>query len=327
MRTRFTDLVGCTVPVQQAPMGPVSPPDLAVAVADAGGVGTVTALGTPPEALLRRLDGMRERTPGALAVNVLTTDVDDDLLVDLARRVRLVDFFWLDPSPRLVDIAHDSGSLVNWQVGSLAEARAAVDAGCDLVTVQGVEAGGHVRGREPLLPLLRKVLDAVDVPVLAAGGITDGQALAEVLKVGADGARIGTRFIATTESGAHPAYKQAVVDATGDCTEITGAFATDCPLCATSARARVLRRAVERVAEIDDDVVARVGRGRMPVWCGSGIPPMAGAEGHVDAMAMYAGAGVGSVTELKPAAEVVAELVAFVDQYEGTGTAAPGTPS
>ncbi|MGY1701415.1 NAD(P)H-dependent flavin oxidoreductase [Geodermatophilus sp. SYSU D00766] len=324
MRTRFTELVGCTVPVQQAPMGPVSPPDLAVAVADAGGVGTVTALGTPPEALLRRVDSMRERTQGALAVNVLTTDVDDGLLADLARRVRLVDFFWLDPSPRQIGIAHEAGALVNWQVGSLTEARAAVDAGCDLVTVQGIEAGGHVRGREPLLPLLRKVLDAVDVPVLAAGGISDGRALAAVLKAGADGARIGTGFIATTESGAHPAYRQAVVDATGDCTEITGAFATDCPLCATSARARVLRRAVERLAEIDDDVVARVGRGRMPVWCGSGIPPMAGAEGHVDAMAMYAGAGVGAVTEVKPAADVVAELVAHLERHDGADAAPDG---
>ncbi|MGY1669419.1 NAD(P)H-dependent flavin oxidoreductase [Geodermatophilus sp. SYSU D00710] len=288
MRTRFTELGGCTVPVQQAPMGPVSPPDLAVAVADAGGVGTVTALGTPPEALLRRLDGMRERTQGALAVNVLTTDVDDDLLADLARRVRLVDFFWRDPSPRLVEVAHDAGALVNWQFGSLAEARAAVDAGCDLITVQGVEAGGHVRGREPLLPLLRAVLDAVDVPVLAAGGIADGRALAEVIAAGADGARIGTRFIATTESGAHPAYKQAVVDATGDYTEITGAFATACPLYATSARARVLSSAVERRAELDDDVIARVSSGRAPVWCRSGLPPVAGAVGHVDAM--YAGA-------------------------------------
>ncbi|NEM05436.1 NAD(P)H-dependent flavin oxidoreductase [Geodermatophilus normandii] len=320
MQTPFTALVGCSVPIQQAPMGAVSSPDLAVAVAEAGGVGTITSLGLPPEVLLRRLDGMRRRTSGVLSANVVTQDVDEQVVVDIAGRVRLVDFFWFDPSPRLVEVAHRSGALVGWQVGSVAEARAAVDAGCDVVTVQGVEAGGHVRGSEPLLPLLREVLGAVEVPVLAAGGITDGRSFAEVMAAGAAGARIGTRFLATTESGASPAYKQAVVDAAGDSTVITDAFA-DCPLCATSPRARVLRAAVERLAELDDDVVGTVSMGgaRVPVPRGSGLPPVAGAEGHLDAMAMYAGAGVGSVTDVRPAAEVVAELMADLDQCATDG--------
>jgi nitronate monooxygenase len=315
METRFTELVGCSVPVQQAPMGTISSPDLAVAVADAGGVGTVTALGLPPEVLLRRLDEMRRRTSGVLSANVVTGDVDEQVVVAVAERVRLVDFFWFDPAPRLVELAHRSGALVGWQVGSVAEARAAVDAGCDVVTVQGVEAGGHVRGSTPLLQLLSEVLDAVDVPVLAAGGITDGRSFAEVMAAGADGARIGTRFVATVESGAHPAYKQALVDAAGDCTVVTDAFA-DCPLCATSPRARVLRAAVERVAALDDDVVgtATMGGTPVPVPRGSGLPPVVGAEGHLDAMAMYAGAGVGSVTDIRPAAEVITELMAALER-------------
>ena len=313
MQTRFTRLVGCSVPIQQAAMGTISSPDLAVAVADAGGVGTVTGLGTPPEVLLRRLDGIRARTSGALSVNVLFPDVDEGLLADLATRVRLVDFYWFDPAARLVEVAHRAGALVNWQVGSVAEARAAVDAGCDVVTARGVEAGGHVRGVTPLRTLLPEVLAAVDVPVLAAGGIGDGLALAGVVAAGAAGARVGTRFLATTESGAHPAYKQAVIDATGDCTVVTGAFAVDCPLCATSPRARVLRASVERLAELDDDVVATLGRNRVRVPRGAGIPPVAGAEGHLDAMPMYAGAGAGAVTGIRPAAEVVAELAAALE--------------
>lgn len=311
MDTPFTELVGCSVPVQQAPMGSVSSPDLAVAVADAGAVGTVTALGVPPAVLVRRLDEMRRRTSGVLSANIVTADVDDRLVTEVAERVRLVDFFWFDPSPRLVEVVHRSGALVGWQVGSVAEARAAVDAGCDVVTVQGVEAGGHVRGSTPLLRLLPDVLDAVDVPVLAAGGIADGRSFAHVIAAGAAGARIGTRFVATVEAGAHPAYKQALVDATGDCTVVTDAFA-DCPLCATSPRARVLRAAVERVAELQDDVVgtAVMGGARVPVPRGSGLPPVTGAEGHLDAMAMYAGSAVGSVTDVRPAAEVIAELTA-----------------
>jgi nitronate monooxygenase len=314
METRFTQLVGCSVPIQQAPMGAVSSPDLAVAVADAGGVGTVAALGLSQEVLVQRLDDVRLRTSGVLSANFAGEDVDEEAVVAAAERVRLVDFFWSDPSPRWVDLSQGAGALAAWQVGSVDEARAAEDAGCDVVTVQGVEAGGHVRGSSPLLPLLREVLDAVDVPVLAAGGIADGRSFDEVMAAGADGARIGTRFIATVESGAHPLYKQAVLDAVGDATVITDAFA-DCPLCATSPRARVLRTAVARLAELDDDVVgtATMGGERVPVPRGSGVPPSAGVEGRVDAMAMYAGAAVGSVTEIQPAAEVIAELMAALE--------------
>ena len=315
MQTRFTRLVGCSVPIQLAPMGAIASPDLAVAVADAGGVGTVTALGTPPDVFLARLDDLCERTDGALSANVLLPDLDDEYLTAIAEHVRLLDCFWFDPQPRLVDLAHRAGALVGWQVGSAEEAVAAADAGCDVLTVQGLEAGGHVRGHEPLLPLLREVRDAVAVPVLAAGGISDGDTFAEVLRAGADGARIGTRFIATTESGAHPAYKQAIVDAGEDATVLTDAFA-DCPLCATSPRTRVLRTAVERVAALDDDVVgtATLGERTVPIPRHSGLPPFAGVEGHVEAMALYAGAGVGSVAAVQPAAEVVAELMGALDR-------------
>ena len=315
MQTRFTRLVGCSVPIQLAPMGAISSPDLAVAVADAGGVGTVTSLGAPPDVFLARLDDMRRRTDGVLSANVLLPDVDTGFLTAVAERVRLLDFFWFDPQPQLVELVHRAGALAGWQVGSVEEARAAADAGCDVVTVQGVEAGGHVRGYEPLFPLLQEVLEAVAVPVLAAGGISDRGTFAEVLRTGADGARIGTLFIATSESGAHPAYKQALVDAGDEATAVTDAFA-DCPLCATSARTRVLRTAIDRVGQVSDDVVATatLGSRRMPVPRRSGLPPFAGVEGQVDAMALYAGAGVGSVSAVRPAAEVIADLMTAVDR-------------
>jgi nitronate monooxygenase len=135
-----------------------------------------------------------------------------------------------------------------------------------------------------------------------------------VLAAGADGARIGTRFIATTESGAHPDYKQALVEAEGDCTVITDAFAVECPLCATSARHRVLRSAAEQVAAFAGDVVgtATMGDRQVPLPRGGGLPPLAGVEGHLTAMAMYAGAGVDAVHDIRPAAEVIEELMAAV---------------
>jgi nitronate monooxygenase len=292
-------------------MGAVSSPDLAVAVADAGGVGTVSALGVPAETFVRRLDDMRRRTSGVLSVNVLLEDTDEDVIVAAAERVRVVDFFWFDPSPRLVELVHRAGALASWQVGSVAEARAAADAGCDFVTGQGREAGGHLRGDRPLLALLREVLDAVPIPVLAAGGIADARSFAAVMAAGADGSRIGTRFIAATESAAHAAYKQALVDATGDCTVISSMFARDCPLCATRPRHRVLRSAVDRAVAMHGDVVGTVTMGGRQVALprGAGLPPFTAVDGDVAAMALYAGAGVGAITAIQPAADLISDLI------------------
>src|SRR5437660_12668311 len=104
--TAFTELVGCRVPIQQAPMGSVSTPDLAVAVAEAGGVGSITALGLPVEFLDRLLGEITARTSGVLAVNFLTEDLDREALAIAASRARLIDFFWVDPTEELIAAAH-----------------------------------------------------------------------------------------------------------------------------------------------------------------------------------------------------------------------------
>ena len=142
-------------------MGSVSTPALAVAVADAGGVGSITALGMPVAFLEGLLADIAGRTTGAVAVNFLTEQLDRDALAVAASRARVLDFFWVAPSAELVEIGHAGGALVSWQVGSLDQAKAAVDAGADIIVAQGVEAGGHVSGHTPLLPLLSSVLDAV----------------------------------------------------------------------------------------------------------------------------------------------------------------------
>ena len=309
LRTRLTDLVGCSVPIQQAPMGTVSSPRLAVAVAEAGAIGSFNTLGVSPETLRQRLDEMRDRTDGVLAVSFLTTDIDTSAVALAASRARIVDFFWCDPRPDLVDLAHKGGALVNWQVGSAAEARAAVRAGADMVSAQGVEAGGHCRGDTSLLPLLCEVLDAVDVPVIAAGGIADARGVAAALAAGASGVRMGTRFIATEESGAHSDYVAAIVAAGADSTRITDAF-NDCPLCATSPRARVLISAIDAVEGIDAEVVGTMPSvdGDIPVPRRSWIPPTRGMSGHIEAMCMYAGESVALVDTVLPASQLVRSL-------------------
>ena len=314
LTTRFTELVGCRVPIQQAPMGSVSRPALAVAVADAGGVGSITAMGLTAVELDKVLAGLAAQTRGVLAANFLTEDIDRDAVAAAAARVRIVDFFWADPDPVLIDLVHRGGALACWQAGSLDEAKAAADGGCDVVAVQGIEAGGHIRGRSPLLPLLESVLGQLDRPVLAAGGIGDGRAFASVLGMGAAGARVGTRFVATDESGAHPAYKQAVAGAIAGSTEITGAFSV-CPLCATVPRARVLRSCVHALRELAGDTAGEttVGGQRITLAKGHGLPPGAAATGHIGAMAMYAGESAAAVPAVEPVAQVIQSWCAAVE--------------
>jgi nitronate monooxygenase len=310
--TDFTKLVGASAPIQLAGMGGITTPALVAAVADAGGLGMLGAALFPPPALAATLDEIAGRTRGVFGVNFLMPFLDPECVEVAARRARVVEFFYGDPDPRLVESAHAFGALVSWQVGSREEAAAAERAGCDLVVVQGTEAGGHVRGGASLLPLLSEVLDAARVPVVAAGGIATARSLAAVLACGAGAARIGTRFVAATESGAHPSYVKALLAASAADTCLTEAFSGMWP----NAPHRVLRSAITAAEALSDDVVGeeRGAEGAFPIPRFSVVPPTLATTGHVEAMALYAGESVTNVTAVQPAADIVAELVAGAER-------------
>lgn len=307
IETRFTQLVGASAPVQLAAMPGVSTPDLVSAVAEAGGLGMLPAPMMSPAALEQALDEVGERTSGAFGVNFLVPFLDPDCVEVAARKARVVEFFYGEPSSELVARVHALGALASWQVGSLAEAVAAERAGCDLVVAQGTEAGGHVRGQTSLLPLLSQVLDAVAVPVLAAGGIATGRDLAAVLACGAAGARIGTRFVVAAESGAHPSYVNALLAASAADTCLTEAFSGMWP----NAPHRVLRSAITAAEARSEDIVGETSLGgqAVPVPRFSVICPSRETTGHIDAMALYAGESVANVRRVEPAAEIVRDLV------------------
>ncbi|MGH0035688.1 MAG: NAD(P)H-dependent flavin oxidoreductase [Myxococcota bacterium] len=307
IETRFTELLQATAPVQLAAMPGISTPELVSAVAAAGGVGMLPTPMMSPGALEQVLDGLVEANPGAFGVNFLVPFLDRESLTVAAGKSKLVEFFYGEPDPELVLHAHSLGALVSWQVGSLAEAVAGERAGCDILVVQGTEAGGHVRGRTSLLPLLSQVLDAVRVPVVAAGGIATARDLAAVLACGASAARVGTRFVAAAESGAHPAYVKALLEASAADTCLTEAFSVMWP----DAPHRVLRSAVTAAEALGEEVVgeARLGDQTIPVQRFSVICPTADTEGHIEAMALYAGESVDNVRRVQPAAAIVSELV------------------
>jgi NAD(P)H-dependent flavin oxidoreductase YrpB (nitropropane dioxygenase family) len=316
MTTRFTTLVGCTVPIQQAGMGALSPPELAAAVSETGAFGM---LGTARNGLncttlrmmLDRLGALTRRPFGVNFIVAPTHRRNPDLLACIemaARAARVVEFFYGEPDPALVSLAHAGGALAAWQVGSRQEAVAAREAGCDFVVAQGMQAGGHVRGTIGMLALLEEVLDAVDVPVVAAGGIGSGRAMAAALAAGADGVRVGTRFVAAVEAGAHPAYAAALIAARAEDTVYTSAFSANWP----DAPHRVLKSCVSAAEAFEGDTVGHMinlagERYAIRRFASGAIDTSA--TGAIEAMSLWAGESVGAVKRVQPAAEIVRELV------------------
>jgi nitronate monooxygenase len=306
LETAFTRLVGARVPIQAAAMPGITTVELVAAVANAGGVGMLPATLLTPEALEAELERVARATTGVFGVNFLVPFLDPAAVRVAARRARILECFYGEPDAAWVRGARAEGALVGWQVGSPEEAAAAERAGCDYVVAQGTEAGGHVRGVTSLLPLLADVLDRVRVPVLAAGGIATARDLAAVLACGAAGARIGTRFLATHESAAHPAYLEAVLRATAGDTCLTEAYSGMWP----NAPHRVLRSAIEAAQALPEGPVGEMALGgrKLPVTRFSVICPSTATTGRVTAMALYAGESVSNVSSVRHAAEVVAEL-------------------
>ena len=310
--TPFTHLAGVTAPIQLAGMPGITTPELVTAVADAGGLGMLGAAGMSAAVLEGCLAELSDRTRGAFGVDFLMPFLDPACVSVAARRARVVEFFYGEPAAELVERGHQEGALVSWQVGSLAEAVAAERAGCDFIVVQGTEAGGHVRGDTSLLPLASRVVDEVRVPVVAAGGIATARDLAAVLACGCAGARVGTRFVAATESGAHPAYVNALVSASAADTCLTEAFSVGWP----NAPHRVLRSAIAAAEALAGDVAGETSdAGQLvPIHRFSVEPPTRATTGRIEAMALYAGESVGSVTGVLPAAAIVSELVAGAER-------------
>jgi NAD(P)H-dependent flavin oxidoreductase YrpB (nitropropane dioxygenase family) len=321
LRTPLCELLGITVPVVQAPIGSASGPALAAAVCKAGALGMVSLTWTPPRRIPGMLAEIRSQTDRPFGVNlVLGFPIEDKLALCLDAGVPVISTFWGDPSPYVARI-HAAGALHLHTVACAAEARAAGDAGIDVVVAQGWEAGGHLWGSVASLPLVPAVVDTVaPTPVIAAGGIADGRGLAAILALGAQAAWIGTRFLAATEANVHDEYQQQVLAASETDALYTTAFDGGWP----GAPHRALRNstlltwqeagspaAPDRPGE--DDVIAFRANGAAELRYGDALP-LPGMTGNLEAMAHYAGQSAGLVRDVAPAATIVADLVAGAEQ-------------
>jgi nitronate monooxygenase len=315
LRTPLCDLLGIEVPIVQAPVSNV--PALTAAVSNAGGLGVLQLSWLDLEQTRTAIRETKRLTNRPFGVNlVLEWQQHERLAVALEERVAVVSLFWGEPAPYVTAI-HESGARCMVTVGSAAEAQRAVAAGADAIVAQGWEAGGHVWGEVSTLALVPAVVDAVSpVPVVAAGGISDGRGLAAALTLGAAGVWVGTRFVASQEAGLHPLYKQLICEAVETDTVHSSLFDVGWP----QAPHRTLRNSTVRLWEQGgcSPSGVRPGEGE-PIAArmdGTSVPrysvddPTSEMTGQLEALALYAGQAVALVHEVLPAGEIVSSMAA-----------------
>lgn len=319
LHNRLCDLLGCEVPVLLAGMGGVAHWELAAAVAGAGGFGILGMVRESPELIEAEIRALRAASDRPFAVNVIPAATDPGLLdAQLSRcealDVRAYSFFW-DVMPAVVARAKAAGALVLHQVGTLEAARAAEAAGADVLIAQGVEAGGHVHGREDGMRLAQAIRAETRLPVVLSGGVATGADLARALAAGLDGVQCGTAFIATPESYAHDYHRQRIVAASGEDTVLTDIFVLNWP---RGAAVRVLENSTTRALEgryLGHDPASLP---REPIAWDEGVPrmrfstdsPMRTTTGDLEAMAVYAGTSAGRVDRILPAGERLRAMAA-----------------
>ena len=300
------DLLGCDYPIILAGMGGVARSELVAAVSEAGGFGFLGMVREPVTLIRAEVERVRNGTDRDFGVNLIPAAteaalLDKQIATCIALKVPVVGLFW-DLSHRIVRRLRDAGTIVVCQVGSAAEAEAAEDAGTHALIVQGAEAGGHVRGMTALWPLVSDVVRRSRVPVLAAGGISDGRGLATALSLGAQGVVIGTAFLATHESFAHDYHKARIVGARSGETVHTTAFHINWPM---NAAVRVLPNSVTRGERGNpfsrEKTVIGEEEGR-PIYLFSTDSPLRSMTGDFEAMALYAGQGAGQIESIVSAA-------------------------
>jgi nitronate monooxygenase len=308
----FMARFGLHYPIMQAPYGG---PGLAAAISNAGALGTVSLWVGTEDAARDRVKTLRAATTQPFAVNYVLAFEPRSLPAALDAGAPIVHFSWGLPSPTLAATVRQKGAVFGVQIATVDGARAAVDRGAAYLVCQGIEAGGHVQSSTPLYELLPRIVEeAKGTPVLAAGGISHGRQLRAALLAGASGALMGTRFVATQESLAHPEYKNAILRAGADATALSVCFQDGWP----GAMHRTLRNGtLERwEAAGCPPVGQRPGEGDILAHRADGTSvaryhfasPQVGVDGNVMDLALYAGAAVGDVTDLPPAGDLVRRL-------------------
>jgi len=305
IRTPICNLLGIDYPILLAGMGGVSYAELCAAVSNAGGFGTLGMAGRSQAEIRDEIAKVRDLTDRPFGVDLLAAVPESlertaDLIIAGGARAFISGLGV--PPPHLVKKFHDAGLKVMNVSGNVRHARAAEAGGLDAVVAQGTEAGGHT-GRIAALALIPQVVDAVKIPVVAAGSIVDGRGLAAALALGAQGVWMGTRFIASAEAHAAAMYRQVIVDADDESTIVTR--------CYSGKPMRVLKNPY--VADWE-----RRPQDIQPFPQQAMLSHQAGVMGGIggqltglnrDRAAFAMGQGAGAIHNVKPAGEIVRDIM------------------
>ena len=318
LRTPLCEMLGIDVPIVQAGMGYVARGELAAAVSAAGALGVIGAASLDAKQLREEIRLVRDRTDRPFGVDVLfatvgrpqtsdaaarfTREVEAQLEVIFAENVPVLASGLGDPGP-IVARAHAQGMKVIALVGNTKNALRVAKSGVDVIVAQGYDGGGHT-GRIGTLSLLPAVLDAVDVPVMAAGGIGDGRGLAAVLAMGGVGVWLGTRFVASLEAFGHDAYKQRIVEIDDEGTTVTRCF--------SGKPCRVVRNQTTEAwesPELQAKILPFPRQFRVVAdWLGDDPYTAGRYQGKTDIGALAAGQSAAVIDAILPAGEIVRRI-------------------
>ena len=298
LRTRLTELLGIEHPIIQGGMAWTATAELASAVSEAGGLGIIGAGHMPTDILREQIRNAKAATNRPFGVNLMlmTPHIDELVQVVLDERVPVVTTGAGNPG-KYMDALKERGIKVLPIAPSTALARRLESIGADAIIGEGMEAGGHI-GELATMVLTPQLVDAVSIPVVAAGGIADGRGMAAAFALGAEGVQVGTRFMCAEECTIHPAVKETVIRAKDRDTVVTGR--------STGHPVRVIKNKLSRqIEELD-----RQNRIAELEELGTGKLALAMREGDTQMGSLMAGQAAAMVCKIQPAAEIVDEMIA-----------------
>jgi enoyl-[acyl-carrier protein] reductase II len=323
IHTALCTLLDIPHPIIQGGMAWVATWELAAAVSNGGGLGVVGAGNAPPEWVAAQIAAVHRRTDRPFGVNIplFSPYVEQIVALCIEKRVPVVTTGAGSPTPYL-DPLREAGVKVFPVVSSVALARRIARYGVDGLIVEGHESGGHI-GDVATMPLVPQIVDAVDVPVISAGGIGDGRGLAAALALGAVGVQMGTRFICTTECIAHDNYKAKIVQAGDRATIITGTSLGH-PVRTIKNRMGREMAQLEREMQISEQELIAFGTGKLR---------LAAEDGDVDNGSVMAGQVCGLIHDVMPVSALIEQIVSQAEEriaalsgLRVSGQSSPGMP-
>ena len=304
IHTVLCDLLGIRHPIIQGGMAWVSDAELVVAVSEAGGLGVIGSGNAPLSWVAAQIDAVQARTEKAFGVNIplFSPYVEPVMQLCIEKGVSVVTTGAGSPGP-YIDALHDAGIIILPVVASVALARRLARQGADALIVEGQESGGHI-GDVSTMPLIPQVVDAVDIPVIAAGGIADGRGLAAALALGAVGVQMGTRFICTVECTVHPNYKEKIVQARDRSTTVTGQSLGHPVRTIKNKMSREMAR-LEQGAQITEEELIAFGTGKLR---------LAAEAGDMDHGSVMSGQVSGLIDDVVPCQTLLERIVSVAEQ-------------